>query len=395
METQIGWTATIGPDGATHAGYTFNAWSGCAKISAGCAHCYAADLPPKMRRGADWGVEAKRKEASADYWRGAFAWARKAERLGVRLKVFAQSVADWAEERDDLHGPRMRLLALACLTGQHLDWLLLTKRAAHMRAIFDAPDLVEHVAAASGYFVEIGAVKSALTRDEVVEGLARLWLGVSVENQQAADERVRELLAVRAGIGCVRFLSCEPLLGPVELWSSDGTDPNVFEGVATVQDSGRCMMTGESWRTGQPGIDWVIIGGESGDNARPCHPEWVRQLVTQCEEAGVPVFFKQWGEWGPIGHVPDAVVEGVYRSRRRAREHEDQAVIDELHGRDCTVPSLILRTDGDHAQIGEARAFRADLPGWPACQAWKVGKTAAGRLLDGRELNGFPRGRAS
>lgn len=358
METQIGWTATIGPDGATHAGYTFNAWSGCAKISAGCAHCYAADLPPKMRRGADWGVEAERVEASADYWRNAFAWARKAERLGVRLKVFAQSVADWAEERDDLHGPRMRLLALACLTGQHLDWLLLTKRAAHMRAIFDAPDLVENVAAASGYFVEIGAVKSALTRDEVVEGLARLWLGVSVENQRAADERARELLAVRAGIGCVRFLSCEPLLGPVVLQglaAGESMAAHEYREWLGEDDRKRAL------RDRSP-IGWVIIGGESGDNARPCHPEWVRQLVTQCEEAGVPVFFKQWGEWAPrlVGDIVTTEIE----TGTRWREHD---------GKRWREPS----TD---------RAM------W---NMFKVGRAAAGRLLDGRELNGFPRGRAS
>lgn len=371
METEIGWTVTPGADGALHGGFTFNAWSGCTKYSPGCANCYAAALPPSMRRGAAWGPEAERVVAPDSYWRHPFAWARRAARLRVRLKVFAQSVSDWCEEREELHGPRMRLLALACLTRNDLDWLLLTKRAAHMRAVFDLPDLVEQVIAASAYFVEIGAVQNPLTAAEVEEGLARLYLGVSVENQKAADERAPELIAVRADVAAVRFLSCEPLLEAVDVRPylvpmnahMGHCRPGCVDDTVIWHDGAevcrRCLRpVAGNFETP---IHWVIIGGESGDRARPMRSDWARQLIAQCGTAGVPVFFKQWGEWAPMewsGTIDDPSSEAYPHECRTA--------------------------DDDGGAWTRSWAWSADE------RSVRIGKREAGRHLDGRTFDGFP-----
>lgn len=233
---------------ATH---TFNPWSGCAKISAGCAHCYAAALPPRMRRGAAWGLEAERQPATDAYWRQPLGWARAAARAGVRPRVFCASTADVFEDRGDLDPLRIRLWALIAETPQ-LDWLLLTKRPARMAL----------------WAREHGWPKNA-------------WAGASVEDQAAADARLPHLLAVPAR---VRFVSCEPLLGEIDLQRFDA-------------------------------VDWIIVGGESGHKARPMHPEWVDRLAWQAKRRGIPFFFKQWGEWVPRGGWgdPSALIDDVPR----------------------------------------------------------------------------------
>lgn len=218
------------------ADHTFNPWSGCAKISAGCTNCYAAALPPKMRREADWGPLAERMPAGDAYWAQPQAWSRAAERDGVRRRVFCASTADVFEDRAELDPWRIRLWGLIDRTP-HLDWLLLTKR----------PERMASWAAEHGWPVNA-------------------WAGVSVENQAAADERVPHLLRVPAP---VRFLSCEPLLGPVDV---------------------------SPW-LGQ--LAWIIVGGESGRLARPMHPSWVRSLREQAASGGVPFLFKQWGHSAP------------------------------------------------------------------------------------------------
>ncbi len=109
---------------------------------------------------------------------------------------------------------------------------------------------------------------------------AHVWLGTTVENNAEATKRIPTLLDVPAA---VRFLSCEPLLGPVDLAYA------LFNGA-------------DSFGT-MPGIHWVIAGGESGGGARSAHPEWARSLRDQCRAANVPFFFKQWGEWAPMGQT--------------------------------------------------------------------------------------------
>lgn len=169
--------------------------------------------------------------------------------------------------------------------------------------------------------------------------LPNVWLGTSVENQAMADERIPHLLDCPAA---VRFLSCEPLLGPVELTRYD--------------------VDGRYMPRLPVKLDWVIVGGESGHGARPMHPDWARSLHDQCQAAGVPFFFKQWGEWIEGDAVPGGDLGGDFRRG----------------------VANILAADGS-ANDGHFRRARGDVI------IRRVGKKNAGRLLDGREWNEYPR----
>lgn len=237
--------------------HTFNPWSGCAKISPGCANCYAAALPPSMRRNADWGVGRDRAPASDSYWREPEKWNRAAEKAGERRRVFCASVADVFEARADLDPRRERLFALIRATPW-LDWQLLTKRPEY---------------AAAWWGMRVGE-----TWPE------NAWIGTSVENQEAADERAHHLMSIPAA---VRFLSCEPLLGAVDVsrWlTKHGPPKGAWQNVDA-------RGLARYWH----GIDWVIVGAESGHKARPFNLDWARSIIGQCREAGVACFVKQLG----------------------------------------------------------------------------------------------------
>lgn len=176
-----------------------------------------------------------------------------------------------------------------------------------------------------------------------------VWIGTSVEDQPAADTRIPHLLKVPAA---VRFLSCEPLLGSIALRRKAIDDKEIIQATLMGQ-------LDEYSRPVQRGIDWVIAGGESGHGARPMHPDWVRGLRDQCEAADVPFLLKQWGEWVPDGQEPSFIA-----------------------GRDVRDVRNIL-PDGSEYTEGYIRA------GELACMK-RVGKKAAGRLLDGVEHNEFP-----
>jgi protein gp37 len=129
--------------------------------------------------------------------------------------------------------------------------------------------------------------------------LPNVWLGVSAENQPTADDRIPILLNTPAA---KRFVSLEPLLGPIVLTDRDPI--RLATGKDALPENRVYVSLLKGWGLGQyalPGLDWVITGGESGPNARPVHPEWVRSLRDQCLSAKVPFFFKQWGEWHPMG----------------------------------------------------------------------------------------------
>lgn len=189
-----------------------------------------------------WGTDAPRRFFSDAHWREPIAWDKEAALLGRRERVFCASMADVFERRSDLNSERARLWQLIQNTP-NLDWLLLTKR----------PQNIQKLVPWKTNWPE------------------NVWLGTSVENQTLAEKRLPFLLKVPAA---VRFLSCEPLLGQVNLrpWFN---------------------------RRGLHSIDWVIAGGESGGNSRPMHPDWVSGLLNQCEEFNVPFHFKQWGNWVP------------------------------------------------------------------------------------------------
>lgn len=235
--------------------HTFNPWWGCMKVSEGCKNCYAETLDNRWK-GGHWGPTADRRPMSDAYWSQPLVWNNAAKKVGVQAKVFCASMADVFEDHPQVTLHRARLFQLIDETPW-LIWQLLTKRPENIMK-----------------FIPLHWAK----------GLpANVWIGTSVENQEAADERIPGLLQVPAR---VRFLSCEPLLGPVEI-SFMGTAP-------------------ESWGYGYKAIyqllDWVIAGGESGPHARPMHPDWARSLRNQCREAGVAFLFKQWGEWRPYDH---------------------------------------------------------------------------------------------
>lgn len=252
--------------------HTFNPWSGCAKVSAGCANCYAASLPPSMRRGAEWGKGRDRVFASEAYLRQPLAWNRAAQKAGERHRVFCASTADVFEDREDLHDARMRLFMLIEETP-HLDWLLLTKRP--------------HV---------------ARRYKDIFRSMPNAWIGASVEDQEAADARIPILLQIPAR---VRFLSMEPLLGWVNLTTI--LDHSGAHNVSVINALRGTHGTGGGLWTAREKIDWVIVGGESGRRARPMHPDWARSVRDQCVAAGVPFFLKQFGEWRPMARQAQPV----------------------------------------------------------------------------------------
>lgn len=309
--------------------HTFNPWIGCTKVSiaatggGGCDGCYAeVSTPARVLRskGAEtWGTGAPRVRTSAANWKMPLRWNDQAGAFlaqhGRRQRVFCASLADVFDNAVD---PQWRADLFALIqTTPALDWLLLTKRIGNVPAL-----LPQHVTG--------GELPS------------NVWLGATVVNQAEADRDIPKLLAVPAR---VRFLSMEPLLGPVYL------DPRL---IAPLEG---CSQAGQRF------IDWIIVGGESGSAARPMHPDWARSLRDQCQAAGVPFLFKQWGEWAPVAE------SAVHPEATR------------IPGNLCRVQSIgapdryvAISTNGGR------RRYEIE----------RVGKKAAGRALDGREWNEVP-----
>ena len=227
--------------------YTFNPWWGCTRVSPGCENCYAESWAKRFA--VEWGPKADRRFFGEDRWAQPLKWNRKAEKLGTRFKVFCASMADVFEDRYQLDTERARLFALI-LNTPHLDWLLLTKR----------PENIDRMAPAKWR----------------IQWPGNAWAGTTVEDQQRADERIPHLLEVPA----VRFLSVEPMLGPVDIWAYLKGD---------LRDRSLTALGSEP----MPGVDWVIVGGESGPGARPVNEDWIRSLRDQCNAAVVPFFYKQ------------------------------------------------------------------------------------------------------
>ena len=261
--------------------HTFDPWIGCTKVSPGCAHCYAEKeqfVRVQRSRGKElWGPKAQRHITSDQYWRQPLRWNAAAEKEGRRHRVFCASLADIFEDRPELEEPRVRLFRLICATPQ-LDWQLLTKRPEVAKQVLGCDDdwfidqLVIALRRVRRRVDPLDRTRNSFIRAVLCDNwpLANLWMMVSVENQEYAESRIPKLLEVPARI---HGLSIEPLLGPVDL---------------------------SSWfRKARPdricGIDWAVIGGESGPHARPCHLKWICDLVRQCREARVKCFVKQLG----------------------------------------------------------------------------------------------------
>ncbi|MEU0390488.1 phage Gp37/Gp68 family protein [Streptomyces chartreusis] len=305
---------------ATH---VWNPISGCDRVSDGCTRCYAAGFARRHRAMGTRGYERDgRPETSGpgfgvslhDWVLGEpLRWRTRRER------VFVNSMSDaWHPEVPDEYLAALWTVMYwtgADVRGRHAHrpvqtYLLLTKRPPRMRAWLkkwgDRDTRVQLIkAAAERGWCDQEDIDSA---PFMPARLASVWLGVSVEDQDTANTRIPQLMQTPAA---VRFVSAEPLLGPVDLtrWMRPAVDcgfANPDDGCCTHPDIPtpechrwvRCPVTaGRRWQ----GLDWVIAGGESGPGGRPMHPSWVRDLRSACDIAGVPYFFKQWGEWAPHG----------------------------------------------------------------------------------------------
>lgn len=265
--------------------HTFSPWWGCAKVSPGCEHCYADTFAKRVGHGKRlptiWGPRAERRMMSDAHWREPERWNRAAEKVGKRARVFCASMSDVFEDRPDLDESRARLLALIDDTP-HLDWLLLTKRPEHADRLWKQA---------------LRDLEGAEADVHVTPWAPNIWLGTTAEDQQRADERLPHLLDVPAA---VRFVSYEPALGPVDF------RPYLLP--TPCSHAQASMASGETFACSCPrraGIDWIIVGGESGPGARPFDLAWMRSTIEQCKAAGVACFAKQLGakpgEFAPTG----------------------------------------------------------------------------------------------
>ncbi|MBR8351245.1 phage Gp37/Gp68 family protein [Burkholderia cenocepacia] len=340
--------------------HTFNPFIGCTKVSPGCDNCYAEQLMDKRMHKVVWGPHGERVRTSAATWRQPLRWnARHAEFFaahGRRQRVFCASLADVFDNAID-PAWRRDLFELIARTP-NLDWLLLTKRIGNARDMLN--EVVDELSCGLN------------TWDELP--WPTVWLGATIVNQAEADRDIEKLLMTPARR---RFLSMEPLLGPVDLraWF----DPT---GVCCMQEMQSCAdcPADAPWIHGptteyaedgtgfsSPEIDWVIVGGESGHGARPLHPEWPRDLRDQCAAYGVPFLFKQHGEWAPgsgdfgASHIETAAVA--------------------VDGR--------VAVGGYRVEDYPRGATSGD--GWSMVH--RAGKRAAGRHLDGRTHDEFPKAR--
>lgn len=277
---------------------TFNPWIGCTKVSPGCDHCYAERDFDKRRHVVVWGPGQARHRTARLTWRKPLQWQAGAAAFQAqhdrRQRVFCASLADWLDN-EVLTTWRCDLLALIQSTPD-LDWLLLTKRIGNWRALLH----------------EVRAMASMDPGRRIWPGLAEwaadwldgkapanVWLGATVVDQPEADRDILKLLRVPAR---VRYLSIEPLLGPVDLTQLDVSVPAPSTMTAINRDVALDALRGRSITDlgielqHQTWINWVIVGGESGPNARPMNPDWARNLRDQCAAAEVPFLFKQWGK---------------------------------------------------------------------------------------------------
>lgn len=298
--------------------HTFNPWVGCTKVGPGCDHCYAERRMDTRLHRVQWGAGQQRQRTKT--WGDPVKWNSRHQAFhaehGRRQRVFCASLADVFDNEVDPSW-RAGLFALIAQTP-NLDWLLLTKRIGNVAKMIEQP----------------GMQKCGLPPN--------VWLGATVVNQEEADRDIPKLLAVPAR---VRFLSIEPMLGPISfegLWASK-----------RINDATNALEV----------IDWVICGGESGPGARPMHADWARQLRDECEAFGTPFMFKQWGEWAPDW-------EGAETCQACGRTKFDA-----------------INSHGECGHCGIDAWMPADKP---LDTLRRVGKKAAGRLLDGVTHDGFP-----
>lgn len=300
---------------------TWNPVTGCTKVSAGCDHCYAETIAERFRGGASFpnGFDVQLRESKLG---DPLRWRKPS-------KVFVNSMSDlFHDEVSDAF--IAKVFAVMARAERHT-FQILTKRHARMRSLLSSDAFHENV-------FDLNGVADPKWTQYRTWPLPNVCLGVSVEDQKWADIRIPALLSTPAA---VRFISAEPLLGPIDLSClrcpcGDCKDPNYG-----------------------PLLDWVIVGGESGHGARPMHPQWARDMRDQCIRTGVAFHFKQWGEWVEWSG-PTSVGFDRY---------------------------TMVELAGDvHPPLGKAKEALAR----GAARMQRVGKKAAGRELDGRTWDEAP-----
>jgi len=389
-QTKIEWTDA-----------TWNPITGCSVVSPGCTNCYAMRLAGTRLQHHPSRAGLTRDSKAGPVWTGEVrlnaGWLDQPLRWRRPRRIFVCAHGDLFHETvpDDWID---RVFAVMALTPHHV-FQVLTKRPERMRDYVStrAGDFMLHLPDAAR---KAGAtLEDCRAVRELRWPLPNVWLGVSVEDQQRADERIPILLDTPAA---VRWVSAEPLLGPVDLsrwlpgcyecaeecgwrsWSSPpdevchacgwiGTNAGEFCSRCGKQDFGavcpRCEANAVQHHPDTPTLDWIVAGGESGPGARPMHPDWARGLRDQCQSAGVPFLFKQWGAWAPqLGAID--LTDDPEISRYTWAEWTDWGGGPprwEITER----PMWCDEMDADHSMI-------------------RVGKTAAGRQLDGRTWSEFP-----
>lgn len=296
--------------------HTFSPWVGCQKVSPGCDHCYAESWSKRSGL-VVWGAHGKRQRTSETTWTQLQKWDRQAAASGKRATVFP-SLCD---PFDNQVPPEWRADYFAEIRATpNLIHMLLTKRPQNI----------------------IGMCEAASGSDANRALPPNVALGASAEDQDRANQRIPELLYASATLGPLwTFVSCEPLLGPIDLTRFD-------------------------YAPSAPRINQVIAGGESGPQSRPMHPDWPLALLRQCHSTGTAFFFKQWGEWGPDEGPPvggrDRIMDGSVR---------------------CAVW-------GGRAWSYYANGYGPATDSGQGRWVYRLGKKAAGRLLNGSEWNEMP-----
>lgn len=320
---------------------TWSPVTGCDQVSSGCDHCYAMTLAKRLKAmgspkyqndgdprtsGPGFGVTVH-----PDALRLPFTWK-------TPKRIFVNSMSDLFH--DDVPASFIaEVFAVMAATPQHV-YQVLTKRHSRMCSLIGGP-----IDGPQALLEATCSEETAQTLYDAFWPLPNVWLGVSVEDQRWAQIRIPKLLETSAS---VRFLSCEPLLGPVDLRNLEIRDNKLIDCL------GGDVKTADGvvYSCTPSVVDWVIVGGESGPGARPMFPHWVRDLRDQCSTAHAAYFFKQWGAWAPTGSWS---IGGV---NERAMN------------------------------VGPA-ATRLDRPGHRE-RIERVGKKKAGRELDGRTWDEMP-----
>lgn len=322
---------------------TWNPILGCDKVSPGCDSCYAI-TQARIRAGNPNPKIAEAFAGLTERTPAGLDWTGKVNLLPERLtqplswrkpsRVFVNSLADLFHQ-DVPEGFIARVFAVMASSPAHT-FQVLTKRHARMRSLLSRED----------FWLDVFMIaESEFGGSDREWPLPNVWLGVSAEDQHWAEIRVHALLATPAE---VRWVSAEPLLGPIDLRNLKMGNGALIDALCGDVKTSK----GEIYAACPGSVSWIVCGGESGPAARPMLPDWARSLRDQCQSARVPYLFKQWGEWGPTGYVG-------------AGGHDPR----EIFVRDSTVTC--------HEFEG--------------AQLRKAGKKATGRELDGRTWDEYPR----